>query len=73
MFGRRQKAALQLFIEFSKIEQEAEHYSILIKNNGRGVARHAGFVMTLQNAAIKDRDVGGELEDMSHINSGKRS
>jgi hypothetical protein len=38
-------------------------------DKGRAVARHSGFLMTLQNVEIKD--VGAEFENVSDINAGK--
>ena len=70
MFGRRQKPNLEMIIQPSKVENGVEEYSILVRNNGRAVARHAGFLMTLQNVEIKDVN-GAELENLSHINAGK--
>jgi schlafen family protein len=70
MFGRRQKPNLEIIIQPSKVENGVEHHSILIRNNGRAVARHAGFLMTLQNVDIKNVS-GVQLENHSGINAGK--
>jgi hypothetical protein len=72
MFGRRQKPNLEIIIQPSKVENGAgvEDHSILVKNNGRAVARHAGFLMTLQNVEIKSVS-GAQLENLSHINAGR--
>jgi len=70
MFGRRQKPNLEIIIQQSKVENGIEDHSILVKNNGRAVARHAGFLLTLQNVEIKEVD-GAELENISHINDGR--
>ena len=70
MFGRRQKPNLEIVIQPSKVENGVEHHSILIRNNGRAVARHAGFLMTLQNVEIKNVS-GAQLENHSGINAGK--
>ena len=70
MFGRRQKPNLEIIIQPTKLENGVEDHSLLIRNNGRAVARHAGFLMTLQNVEIKN--VGGaHLENLSDINAGK--
>jgi len=69
MFGRRRKPNLELFIQPSKVENGVEDYSILIRNNGRAVARHAGFLVTLQNVEINT--FGGDLRNHSGINAGK--
>jgi hypothetical protein len=70
MFGRRQKPALEIIIVPSAVENEIEEHSIFVKNNGRAVARYAGFLMTLHNAEIKGVS-GLNLENYSGINAGK--
>jgi Putative DNA-binding domain len=70
MFGRRQKPNLEIFIEPLKVENGLEDYSILVGNNGRAVARHAGFLMTLQNVEIKSVN-GAGLNKLSHVNAGR--
>ncbi len=70
MFGRRQKPNLEIMIQPSKVEDGVEDHSILVRNNGRAVARHAGFLMTLQNVEIKT--VSTQLENHSGINAGKQ-
>jgi hypothetical protein len=69
MFGRRQKPRLEIIVLPSKAENGVEEYTILVLNHGRAVARHAGFLMTLQNVEIKS--VGVQLENHSGINAGK--
>jgi hypothetical protein len=69
MFGRRLKPSLELIIQPSTVEDGVEDYSILIRNNGRAVARHAGFLMTLHNIEIKGAGAG--LRNHSGINAGK--
>jgi hypothetical protein len=73
MFGRRQKPNLEIIIQPSNIENGIENYTLLVKNNGRAVARHAGFSMTLQNAelAALKRVSGAALENLSRFNVGE--
>src|SRR5258705_5518923 len=68
--GRRQNPNLEIIIQPTKVENGVEDHSLLIKNNGRAVARHAGFLMTLQNVEIKTVS-GAHLENLSGINAGK--
>lgn len=70
MFGRRQKPNLEIILQPSKVENGVETHSILIRNSGRAVARHAGFLMTLRNVEIKN--VSAQLENHSGINAGKQ-
>lgn len=70
MFGRRQKPKLEIMLEPKDAKDGVEHYSILVQNTGRGVARHAGFLMSLNNADIKLVD-GNELENLARINAGR--
>jgi hypothetical protein len=70
MFGRRQKPNLQIIIEPSKAEDGVEDHSVLVSNNGRAVARHAGFLMTLHNVEIKHVH-GAGLNNLSHVNAGR--
>jgi hypothetical protein len=70
MFGRRQKPRLEIIVLPAKAEDGVEEYSILVLNHGRAVARHAGFLMTLQNVEIKGIH-GAQLENYSGINAGK--
>jgi hypothetical protein len=69
MFGRRQKPSLEIIVEPSKVENGVEDYNILVLNHGRAVARHAGFLMTLQNVEIKR--TSAQLENHSGINAGR--
>ena len=69
MFGRRQKPRLDILLELSKTENGIEEFRILVLNKGRAVARHAGFLMTLQNAELKG--VSSGLENHSGINAGR--
>jgi len=69
MFGRRQKPRLEIVIEPGKTENGIEEFRILVLNQGRAVARHAGFLMTLQNVELKDVSQG--LENHSGINAGR--
>lgn len=68
MFGRRQRPALQMFLERVKFESGIEDYAIFVKTDGRAVARYAGFLIKLQNVEIKA--VGPQLRNLSEINAG---
>lgn len=69
MFGRRQKPRLEIILEPSKTENGIEEFCIFVLNQGRAVARHAGFLMTLQNVELKGVSPG--LENYSGINAGR--
>ncbi|SHM37410.1 AlbA family DNA-binding domain-containing protein [Bradyrhizobium lablabi] len=69
MFGRRQKPRLVVIVEPVKIENGVEDYKILVLNQGRAVARHAGFLLTFGNVEIKAVD--SDLQNHSGINSGR--
>jgi hypothetical protein len=69
MFGRRQKPRLEIVLEPCKTENGIEEFRILVLNQGRAVARHAGFLMTLQNVELKDISLG--FENHSGINAGR--
>jgi predicted HTH transcriptional regulator len=49
MFGRRQKAKLEILPEHKAIEDGIEEITIRVINKGRAVARHSGFVMRFEN------------------------
>src|SRR5665213_1901909 len=69
MFGRRQKPKLEIVFEEGKKAEGVEDLIVLLINQGRAVARHAGFLMTFQNVEIVE--VGPEMENISHVNAGR--
>jgi hypothetical protein len=70
MFGRRQKPSLGIVFEQGKKEEEVEELIVLLVNQGRAVARHAGFVITVQHN-VEIVQVGPEMRDNSGINAGR--
>jgi hypothetical protein len=69
MFGRRQKARLEILLRHKSVENDIEQITVSILNTGRAVARHAGFLMELTNATIVTVH-GPGLKNVSDINSG---
>jgi hypothetical protein len=69
MFGRRQKARLEIIPEQKEAKEGVETIVILLLNTGRAVARHSGFLMRWENAELLE--VGSNMENLSHINSGR--
>lgn len=67
MFGRRQKPRLEIVLEEGKKEGGTEDLIVLLVNQGRAVARHAGFLMKFQNAEIVG--VGGQMQNNTNINA----
>jgi Putative DNA-binding domain len=70
MFGRRQKPSLEIIFQEGKKEEGVEELIILLVNQGRAVARHAGFVMTFQ-PNLEIVEVGPEMRNNSGINAGR--
>jgi predicted HTH transcriptional regulator len=69
MFGRRQKAKLEILAEHKSIEDGVEEITVRLLNMGRAVARHAGFVMRFENADLVS--VSDQLQNASSVNSGR--
>ena len=69
MFGRRQKPKIEILFEEGKAEDGIEELVVFLLNQGRAIARHAGFVISLKNVEITR--VGHELNNISAINSGR--
>ncbi len=69
MFGRRQKPSLEIVLEEGMKENGTEDLIVLLVNQGRAVARHAGFLMNFQNAEIVT--VGQQMQNNMHINAGR--
>jgi hypothetical protein len=74
MFGRRQKPNLHLRLRHDRSQQRADeeleelHFSLL--NNGRAIAKHAGFFAKFQNAELRHVT---NLQNVSHLNPGSPS
>ncbi|MFY9954500.1 hypothetical protein [Bradyrhizobium sp.] len=69
MFGRRQKPTLEIVLEEGAKQDGTEDLIVLLLNQGRAVARHAGFLMYFQNAEIVT--AGGQMQNNTHINAGR--
>jgi hypothetical protein len=69
MFGRRQKPSLEIVLEEGAKQDGNEDLTVLLLNQGRAVARHAGFLMHFQNAEIIM--AGGQMQNNTHINAGR--
>ena len=69
MFGRRQKPKIEILFEEGKAEDRIEELVVFLFNQGRAIARHAGFLISLKNVEIIR--VGHELNNISAINSGR--
>jgi hypothetical protein len=69
MFGRRQKPAIEIQVEQGQTVDGIEELIIFLANQGRAVARHVGFIITLQNVDIVR--LGPELHDHSNVNAGR--
>ena len=69
MFGRRQKAKLEILPEHKTIENGVEEITIALLNTGRAVARHAGFIMRFQNVDIVN--ISDQMKNISAVNAGK--
>jgi hypothetical protein len=69
MFGRRQKPNLEMVLEEGPKGDENEDLIVLLLNQGRAVARHAGFLMNFQNVGIVY--AGGQMQNNTNINSGR--
>lgn len=69
MFGRRQKPRLAFLMEPVRVENGGEEYSISVENHGRAVARHAGFLIWMQDIELKNVN-GNHLTNLSKVNRG---
>jgi hypothetical protein len=69
MFGRRQKPKIEILFEEGKAEGGIEELVVFLFNQGRAIARHAGFVISLNNVEIIRVDHG--MNNISAINSGR--
>jgi hypothetical protein len=69
MFGRRQKARLEILPERGKAEGGVEEITVRLVNIGRAVARHSGFIMRFENAEIEDLD--SQMENVTALNAGR--
>jgi hypothetical protein len=69
MFGRRQKPSLEIAVDEGRKEDGIEDLIVLLLNQGRTVARHAGFLMNFQNAEIVA--VAPQMQNNTHINAGR--
>jgi hypothetical protein len=69
MFGRRQKAKLEVLPEHTSIEDGVEEITVRLLNAGRAVARHAGLVIRFENVGLVR--VSDQLHDSSAVNSGR--
>jgi predicted HTH transcriptional regulator len=71
MFGRRQKPHLYILLRNLPVPEDnaQEDLRFNLQNNGRAIARHAGFFARLENVNIVD--VLGSLENVSHLNEGR--
>jgi hypothetical protein len=69
MFGRRQKAKLEILPEHKNIEDGVEEITVRLLNAGRAVARHAGLVIRFENVGLVR--VSDQLHDSSAVNSGR--
>jgi hypothetical protein len=69
MFGRRQKPSLEIVLEEGAKQDGTEDLIVLLLNQGRAVARHAGFLMNFQNAEIVT--AGGQMQNNTHVNAGR--
>jgi Schlafen, AlbA_2 len=74
MFGRRQKPNLRVRLRHDPSLQRADeeleelHFSLL--NDGRAIAKHAGFFAKFQNAELRNVI---DLQNVSHLNPGTSS
>ena len=70
-FGRRMRPALRVFVELRPRPDGDPHEELhfLLLNEGRGVARHVGFLCKLGPEATIQQAQGG-LQDVSHFNAG---
>jgi hypothetical protein len=69
MFGRRQKPRLELSVERGTVQDGVEEIIVHLTNSGRALARHVGFVMTVQNAEVKSVSPG--LDNNSDLNANR--
>lgn len=69
MFGRRQKAKLEILPEHKSVEDGVEEIIVRLLNTGRAVARHPGFIMRFDNVTLLG--VSDQLQDTSALNSGR--
>jgi hypothetical protein len=72
MFGRRQKPRLLIHLNSLLVpdDQSQEDLQIKIQNIGRGVAKHVGFFVNLENVDITQVD-GDHLQNVSRLNEGR--
>ena len=69
MFGRRQKPQIELLAERGVVKDGVETITLLLRNSGRAVARHVGFLISVENAKLDG--VSPQLENLSSINAGR--
>jgi hypothetical protein len=76
MFGRRQRPALKIFVRLDVLggPQHCEHLKIFLSNEGRAVAKYAGFHCELGDSSIsKLQVITSPLVDTSQHNADRRT
>jgi Putative DNA-binding domain len=69
MFGRRQKAKLEIYPEHKNVENGLEEITVRLLNTGRAVARHAGLSIWFENVDLVG--ASDQLRNASGVNSGR--
>lgn len=68
-FGRRLRPSLRLFVELRPFEGDWTEIHFYMTNEGRGVAKHSGTLITFEAATI--RSVGGNLQDATSFSDNR--
>lgn len=71
-FGRRLRPALRLFVELRPRPGDDPHEELhfFLLNEGRGVARHVGFLCKLDSSTTIQEAQGSGLQNVTHVNTG---
>jgi len=71
-FGRRLRPALRIFVELRPRPEGDPHEELhfFLLNEGRGVARHVGFLCKLDSSTTIQQAQGFGLENVTHVNTG---